>query len=399
VLLQNRLQAHSLADIQPDDGIHLSAASRLHMFPDPGSLQSARISPGNLCVLKSKFPVLQEFSDEFLQFRNVDELLRIESTSLRIRDAERVRDTEERLAANKAALPSKLISVPAGQDNRWDMLHVGRFLPGAACSAQKQWRAARDYIGLSPPPAVACYDMTSVGLGGFVSQRGWLEIGNLASTKMKVGLFSINNCTGKAKASESTEDCSSVAEFTLALRTMRVAMHFANPFNVSIVALENFLLQKKFFTESDLQNDDRAGKTLSQFCDFVLSENSNHWRDGSNFLTTGELQGYWDSFIGARPHLKSSAAGSSRPASRGQPQSSQNHTPSSQPNQPPRAPKRKFPFLDICNHFNFGRCQKAPGACVNSRGVNMRHVCNWRDPQVQNAQPCAGPHMRMGNHP
>jgi len=90
--------------------------------------------------------MLQEFSEEFLQFRNVDELLRIDLTSLPIRDAERVRDTANRLAANKAALPSKLISVPAGQDNRWDVLHVGRFLPGAACSAQKQWRAARDSL-------------------------------------------------------------------------------------------------------------------------------------------------------------------------------------------------------------------------------------------------------------
>jgi hypothetical protein len=53
-----------------------------------------------------------------------------------------------------------------------------------------------------------------------------------------------------------------------------------------------------------LKHDSQPGKTLCMFTDFVLSENANHWRDGSGFLTTGELQAYWDFFIGARPQSK-----------------------------------------------------------------------------------------------
>ncbi len=45
--------------------------------------------------------------------------LRLESTSLRIRDAERAKESEERLAQNKAALPTKFYEVRAGRDNRW----------------------------------------------------------------------------------------------------------------------------------------------------------------------------------------------------------------------------------------------------------------------------------------
>jgi hypothetical protein len=77
-------------------------------------------------------------------------------------------------------------------------------------------------------------------MGGFVTPRGWLEIGNMASTKLKVSLFNINNAA-KSSSSKSSEDDShemkDIAEFTLALPTMRVAAQFAVPWNFSFVAL------------------------------------------------------------------------------------------------------------------------------------------------------------------
>jgi hypothetical protein len=83
--------------------------------------------------------------------RTLEELLRIESTSLRIRDSEKARETEERLAQNKSNLASKFYEVPTGRDNRWSELHPARFLPGMACTATKQFKAAREVIGLTSP--------------------------------------------------------------------------------------------------------------------------------------------------------------------------------------------------------------------------------------------------------
>jgi len=103
-----------------------------------------------LLVLKDKFSFLSDFSDEFLRGRSIDEILRIESTSIRIRDAERSRETEDRLASNKANLLTKFYDVPAGKDNRCTVLHPARFLPGVACTAQQQYIAARQVIGLPP---------------------------------------------------------------------------------------------------------------------------------------------------------------------------------------------------------------------------------------------------------
>ncbi len=37
--------------------------------------------------------------------------------------------------------------VEAREDNRLDILHAARFLPGMACSAAKMWLMARDVIG------------------------------------------------------------------------------------------------------------------------------------------------------------------------------------------------------------------------------------------------------------
>jgi hypothetical protein len=188
------------------------------------------------------------------------------------------------------------------------------------------------------------------------------------------------------KKSEEHTEMKDISEFELALRTLRTAAQFSCNWNYSFVALENFFHQKKFF-EEELKNDNNPARTLCQFTNFIIGENANHWRDGTGFLSTGELQAYWSSFIGARP--QSSAASSSA----SQPKQQQNN------NQKQKDNKRKYPFVPICGKYNVGNCQKAAGSCYNFRGVQMKHVCNWRDPAVPNSQPCGQNHMRQGTHP
>jgi hypothetical protein len=109
---------------------------------DPASA-AGKISADNLAVLKGRFPHLADFSDSFLMSRTTDELLRIESTSMKLKDAERGRDVEDRLHANKSALASKVVKVPEGEDNRWNILHQAKFLGGGLfalhrCSGTQQ---------------------------------------------------------------------------------------------------------------------------------------------------------------------------------------------------------------------------------------------------------------------
>ncbi len=124
--LSKSLQAAQvIADLQPSSATQHSY-SQQSAASDPGASSSGRISSEDLKVMREKFPQLNDFSEQFLQSRILEELLRIESTSLRIRDSEKARETEERLAQNKYNLASKFYDVPVGKDNRWSELHPAR---------------------------------------------------------------------------------------------------------------------------------------------------------------------------------------------------------------------------------------------------------------------------------
>jgi hypothetical protein len=355
----------------------------------PQSDPARKISLEDLAVLKGRFPHLADFSDSFLMSRTTDELLRIESTSMKLRDAERSRDVEDRLHANKSALATKTAEVMAGVDNRWNILHAARFLGGAACSAQELWSQARAVIGINGHPPLSNYDMTAVGLGGFVTAKGWLELGNPASTKISLKLFNINNCTARASASRAAAasdellEVADLGEFKLALRALRTAGQFVMPWNYSFLALEGFLLQTDF-CKAELLGDDRPAATLTQFVDFILQTNADRWRDSLGFLTTGELAAYWASFHGARPKQKAEAAKTSKKDS-------------AAASTTKKEKRVRFPWVDVCHQWNTGKCNKAPGACTSSRGTVLRHVCDWRD-LANPAVICGQAHKRLQFH-
>jgi hypothetical protein len=63
----------------------------------------------------------------------------------------------------------------AGQDNRWDVLHPARFLPGASCSAKAIWLAAREVLGNTGHQALSSYDMGAWDSGAVSQTRAGLS--------------------------------------------------------------------------------------------------------------------------------------------------------------------------------------------------------------------------------
>jgi hypothetical protein len=61
-------------------------------------------------------------------------------------------------------------------------------------------------------------------------------------------MFNINNCAARASSSKSRQDdedlidFAEVGEFIVALRAMRSAMAYFMPWNMSVAALEGFLI-------------------------------------------------------------------------------------------------------------------------------------------------------------
>ena len=139
--------------------------SRSHHVSDPGAAKPSLLLP-HLASLKRRHEFLNEYSDEILSTTPIDTLLKLESTSIKLRNLERGEGTDDKLAANRDSLDTTITTVAAGEDNSWTKLHPSRFLPGAACSAVKLWLRAREVLENSKTAPVAVYDMASIGLAG-----------------------------------------------------------------------------------------------------------------------------------------------------------------------------------------------------------------------------------------
>jgi hypothetical protein len=213
----------------------------------------------------------------------------------------------DKLANNREELSETFTKVEQGVDNRWDKLHEARFLPGACGTATSIWLKAREAIGLTGHIPVATYDMASVGLGGFVSKKGWVELHDVGSDNISLKMFNINGCgnkvSTKSEVSDEFKEVADLGEFKLALRVAREALSLVHPWNKSLSALEGFMFQTDY-CKSDLTGVEKPALVLTQFSDYIMGVNADRWRAFQPFVTTGELKGVWDSFWGAKPESK-----------------------------------------------------------------------------------------------
>ena len=109
---------------------------------DPG--QSSRQGSG-LDRLKKQFNFLSEYSDAFIKETGVDVLIKAETAAKKLYKWDNEKKAEDKLFTNRENLPTSLVL--AGKDNRLDILHAARVLPGATCSAAKSWLHAREVLG------------------------------------------------------------------------------------------------------------------------------------------------------------------------------------------------------------------------------------------------------------
>jgi hypothetical protein len=359
---------------------------------DPGVDTVSAITDSDLAALRAKFPFLKEFSDGFIRSNKPDCIMRMETANMKLKEAERAKDADDRLAHNRSNIG--VISVDMGLDDRTNVLHDGRFLPGANCSAVKLWLAARARTPLHGAPPLGNYDMACVGLGGFVSSRGWVELANPASTRLSLKHFNINSCARRVSSKKSDsedsglQEITELGEFQLALRTLRTAAAFVMPWNFSFTALENFIINSRY-CKADLGEIDNKAQILSQFCDYVLAENASKWRDSEPFLSSGELKNTWNAFFSARPQ----SAFSKKEATK------QSTLPSQKKFNRPNVGFKKLPFIDVCYNWNKGTCNNQAGACFSSRGIPLRHVCDHRTDPSNLSLHCGQNHRRLVAHP
>ena len=385
---------------------------------DPGMFTSA-MGEADLPSMRLKFPFLNDYPDNFVRTTPFSVILKAESTQIKLKDMETSRRSEVQLSHNRESLTSTFHQVTSGQDNRWDVLHTARFLPGATCSSSKLWLAARAAMGIKGHAAVATYDMACAGLGGCVTPKAWQEIHNPGSTDMSLKLFTMNNCGNKtagyksdsSKRVDEWEEIVEIGDFKQAIRCLRTAMSMVFPWNHSIMAIEGFLYQTNF-CHTDLSGLPNQAKLLTQFVDYVLGENANKWRGQESFLSAADLRNTWSAFLGTKPEStlakikpKTGYQGNSPwpqrfPSTAG---TANTQLPTTGVNQfsipPPPLNKRINVWNDdICVLWNMGRCVKPPGSCMTKKGIPLRHVCNFRPDLTNPMTVCGVNHPCFRNH-
>jgi hypothetical protein len=229
--------------------------------------------------------------------------------------------------------------------------------------------------------------MGSVGLAGYVSSAGWVNIHNPASCKLSVKQFNINNCSARAaskKNGEAEDNILELGEFKLALRALRTAMAFVMPWNFSVMALEGFFLQNNYCA-SDLNNVEKKAWILTKFSDYVLSQNADRWRDAEPFLSTGDLKAAWAAFYGAQPQAALSKTKKEGKAGSG----------AKQQHQKPFDPRIA---MGICFAWNQGNCTKQAGTCTTSKGCPLKHVCDHVADPSKPQDVCGKDHIRKDYH-
>ncbi len=76
------------------------------------------VMDSDLAALRAKFPFLKEFSDGFIKANKPDCLMRMETANMKLREAERTKDADDKLAHNRMNIG--VISVDMGLDDRQD---------------------------------------------------------------------------------------------------------------------------------------------------------------------------------------------------------------------------------------------------------------------------------------
>ena len=85
--------------------------------PDPGA-RGRIMADSDISSLRRRHAFLEDFSDEFIRSTTVGDLMKIETTAVKIKEIERSKDASDRLATNKTALASTFTKVAEGTDNR-----------------------------------------------------------------------------------------------------------------------------------------------------------------------------------------------------------------------------------------------------------------------------------------
>ena len=282
--------------------------------PDMHMAQQPQEESGEASELWKLLPAIQHLPESMLKKLPMSSLFQLNSALGKESKASSRMNTNTRLTMNAQQLLLNPVQVAAGQDDRKNIIHPARFLGGVNCSGQQMWLHARELIGLEGVVPIGNYDMDSIGFGGCVTLRGWLEIHKPSSVDLKLKLFYMPNVSSSALSTkkldvedgsgsisigDSLKEIADLEGLRAALNAAREAMAFALPWNRSISAIHGFMSNSNF-CKDDLSNNPRRAAILVEFIDYVFGRNALNWENKQLYLSADDLSHVWASWKGKR---------------------------------------------------------------------------------------------------
>jgi hypothetical protein len=213
------------------------------------------------------------------------------------------------------------VSVPAGMDDRISVLHDVRFYPGTVCPSKKQWLEARKRLGIDGSEPLATYDMATAGLGGSVTNQGWIHLASPGSSGLCLKQFSsanIGNAAGFTRrfslaegesAVNISDDLKEIADFKSlrnAMRTMTYAARHVMHWNHSFPALHHFL-ENNDYGAVELASCPNRISEMVNFINHVLGVNAQNWIQEEPFISTPDLAKEFTVWLQSRPSASPTA--------------------------------------------------------------------------------------------
>lgn len=396
-----------------------------------------QISDGDLAALRGCLPNLSHLSDNYIRSTDPSLLLALNATAAGHNAvahsaaaaaaaaahyagvARPSQDPAVKMAKNLETLRDNPTKVLEGLDNRVDVLHPARFLPGVVCSSKKLWLAAREVIGMDGLLPLATCDMVAAGLGNCVTPKGLYELHRPGSSGLQIKMFSSVNLSTSAVLTrrvtladndsaidigDGLKEILDLDTLQRACRALCTAAQLICPWNHSFLAIQGFLHTSQFGGRDLPNNADRI-PALVDFINTVFSLNANAWIQKEPYLAAAELKATWLDFIANRPSAllhdgnNGGPSGSyynrGRGAARGgRPWRGGGGTQTGGGSQYPNTtvpPPTQSPLL-LCRNFNLGTCRNHFSVCKLFSGDRAHHLCDVFRPD---GKQCRGYHSRI----
>jgi hypothetical protein len=284
--------------------------------------------------------------------------------------------------------------IPAGEDNRADILHEARFLGGHTCGHTEIWLQARKQIGLTGLDPISRYDSECIGMSSHINNFVWSQLHNPGSREISIRMLSPHALKEARGASDKDEaavkkDFDDITEMVTAMNTLTHAVHCIHPWNFSVVTLDFFLNTVQYGERETATKSSRIS-FLCDFIDDVLHYNAAAWDDSKPFLSASELSSRWMT----ASMMKLSRPGTSRQNNKNE-NSNQRKTNNENGSPPAQNRNRSRAFIapGHCRRWNFNACpnqndKTCPAPWDQSK--MLKHSCGFYDENTKKV--CDKPH-------